>query len=103
MSTNIPSNPSQRAQLYGNVSRPGSSSPPRRSTPPESPARSESPDAGSTVSRPDLGEGLSAEEREMIHDTFPPSPETSMRIYGRDRGQQDLQPESLGNQLDIRG
>ena len=103
MSSSIPSHLSHRAQLYSDVNNPGSSSPSNRSARPESPARSSSSEQTNAASRPDLGDGLSSEERDMIHDKFPPSPETSMRIYGRDRGQQNLQPESLGNKLDIRG
>ena len=103
MSPRIPSQPSHRAQLYSNINTPGGPSQSNKTPRQNLPAPSESSETAKASQRPDLGDGLSAEERNMIHEQFPPAPETSMRVYGRDRGQQDLQPESLGNQLDIRG
>lgn len=103
MSSQIPSNISHRAQLYGNVNRPGGASQPNRTSPTETPGQAGTSDQTSASQRPDLGEGLSTEERDMILDQFPPSTETSMRIYGSDRGEQNLQPESLGNRIDLRG
>jgi hypothetical protein len=102
MSSRIPSHTSisHRAQLYGNFSKPGSTSQSNPS-PPSTDARTAS--ETSDASPPDLGEGLSTDERRMIHDKFPPSPQTTMRIYGRDRGEQNLHPGSLGNEIDLRG
>lgn len=46
---------------------------------------------------------LSAQEREMIKDNFPEDPELSMRLYGRSRDAQTVNPDTLGNNLDMTG
>lgn len=103
MSSQIPSNISHRARLYRNVNGSGGASQPNRTSRTRTPENASTADQANASSRPDLGEGLSSAERDMILDQFPPSPETSMRIYGRDRGEQNLRPESLGNQIDLHG
>ena len=46
---------------------------------------------------------LTAQEQQMIEQTFPEKPELSMRLYGRSRGTQTLNPGALGSRLDVQG
>lgn len=99
MTSPITPSPSQRPYRTSSGPERSSSSPKTR---PSTEAKS-SASLSQAAKRPDLGENLSAAEEQMIHKQFPPSPETTMRIYGRDRGEQKLQPDALGQRLDIRG
>jgi hypothetical protein len=46
---------------------------------------------------------LTVQERQMIEKTFPEKPELSMRLYGRSRGTQTVNPDAVGSRLDVRG
>ena len=48
-------------------------------------------------------EALTAQEQQMIDQTFPEKPELSMRLYGRSRGTQTVNPGALGSRLDVQG
>lgn len=46
---------------------------------------------------------LTTREREAIEENFPEDPELSMRLYGRGRGAQTVNPNSVGSNLDVTG
>jgi hypothetical protein len=46
---------------------------------------------------------LTAQEQQMIENNFPERPELSMRLYGRSRGTETVNPGSVGSRLDVRG
>lgn len=46
---------------------------------------------------------LSKEEAAMIQREFPTNSDLSMRLYGRNRGTQNVAPDTLGHNLDVRG
>ncbi len=48
-------------------------------------------------------DALTAQEQQMIDKTFPEKPELSMRLYGRSRGTQTVNPDAVGSRLDVRG
>lgn len=74
----------------------------RKNGPPQTGQRSvPTPDASAAV--PELGSDLSSEEKQMIYKQFPPSPETSMRIYDRDQGKRQIRPDGLGSRIDLHG
>lgn len=53
----------------------------------------------------DVGDGdeLSVEEQQMIKENFPDDPELSMRLYGRSRDAQAMNPGAVGSNLDVTG
>lgn len=61
-----------------------------------------SPDSPANGQAEDV-QSLSAAEREMIEREFPDNPDLSMELYGRNRGSETVNPEALGNQIDVRG
>lgn len=88
---------------YRHVQR-GGSNPSPDGTPATDPtSRSDPANPPDSTDRLDLGEDLSAEEREMITDQFPASEEKSLQVYGRTQNESQLQPDRLGRQLDLRG
>lgn len=103
MSSRISPHHSQRINSYRSINRTDGSRPADEARPTQLPETTESASTAESVERPDLGDDLSREERNMIHEQFPPSPETTMRIYGRDRGGRQIRPESLGNRIDLQG
>jgi len=46
---------------------------------------------------------LTARERKAIAENFPANPELSMRLYGRSRGTQTVNPDARGGNLDVTG
>ena len=46
---------------------------------------------------------LTTQEREAISENFPEDPELSMRLYGRGRGAQTVNPNAVGGNLDVTG
>lgn len=46
---------------------------------------------------------LSTAEQEMIQQKFPQDPDLSMRLYGRNRDTEQVNPGTLGQNLDVRG
>ena len=48
-------------------------------------------------------DALTTQERKAIEENFPEDPELSMRLYGRGRGAQTVNPNSVGSNLDVTG
>jgi len=48
-------------------------------------------------------DALTTQEREAIEENFPEDPELSMRLYGRGRGAQTVNPNAVGGNLDVTG
>lgn len=46
---------------------------------------------------------LTAQEQEMIEEHFPEDSELSMRLYGRGRDTQTVNPDTVGRNLDVTG
>jgi len=46
---------------------------------------------------------LTAQEQQMIEESFPEDPELSMRLYGRGRGTETVASNSVGSNLDVTG
>ena len=46
---------------------------------------------------------LTTQEREAIAENFPDDPELSMRLYGRGRDAQTVNPDAVGGNLDVTG
>lgn len=60
-------------------------------------------DAPSESEAPSEMQQLSAAEQEMIQQKFPDDPDLSMRLYGRNRSAEQVNPGALGQNLDVRG
>lgn len=100
MPHSISSSGHQIPSAYRHVSRSGN-----ESTPKEASESSETrrPETNASIDELDLGDDLSAAEKEMIADRFPPAPEKQMQIYGRGRQEQQMQTDQRGRQLDVQG
>lgn len=59
--------------------------------------------AKATATQSTTGGDLSAQEQQMIERNFPEKPELSMRLYGRSRGTQTVNPSAVGSRLDVQG
>lgn len=75
-----------------------------------SPSSSQSADeaASSSASRDAASqqaaeEDLTLQEQQMIKERFPEDPELSMRLYGRGRGTETVNPDTVGGNLDVTG
>lgn len=78
---------------------------PQPSSPAQEPAAPSAPESASeSASMQNANaDDLTVQERQMIEKTFPEKPELSMRLYGRSRGTQTVNPDAVGSRLDVRG
>lgn len=86
-----------------NVYRPQSASQPNRA---EAAQKAEAPaeaQRSSEAPEPEAMKDLSRPEQKMIQRYFPDNPDLSMRLYGADRNEQQVNPEALGSHIDLRG
>jgi hypothetical protein len=56
-----------------------------------------------TASAPSLGPDLSKAESRMINQYFPPSEQITLRLYGPSSKPETLNPNAVGQRLDLRG
>ncbi|MBB4090326.1 hypothetical protein [Salinibacter ruber] len=61
----------------------------------------QAPDAAATQEASE--DALTTQERRAIEENFPEDPELSMRLYGRGRGAQTVNPNAVGGNLDVTG
>lgn len=47
--------------------------------------------------------GLTAQEENMIEESFPEDPELSMRLYGRGRDTETVRGRAIGENIDVTG
>lgn len=89
------------AYTRGTTSPQESSSSPSSSNGADEPASSS---ASQETTRKQTGEeALTLQEQQMIEERFPEDPELSMRLYGRGRGTETVNPDTVGGNLDVTG
>lgn len=89
------------AYTRGTTSSQESSSSPSSSSSADEPASSSA--SQETTRKQTGGEDLTLQEQQMIEERFPEDPELSMRLYGRGRGTETVNPETVGGNLDVTG
>ncbi|MEF8816890.1 MAG: hypothetical protein V5A20_02245 [Salinibacter sp.] len=88
-------NPSQESSGAASSPEKSASSPEKSSETQQATGPSEAQDASDDT--------LTTQEREAISENFPEDPELSMRLYGRGRGAQTVNPNAVGGNLDVTG
>lgn len=92
----VPSSPNSSDATTGPEK---SASGPEKSSEPQQ--AQQAPDAATTQEASE--DSLTTQERKAIEENFPDDPELSMRLYGRGRDSQTVNPNAVGGNLDVTG